>query len=180
MKTTHSATPIIVGALAIASILGAALFVATQSQSQPAASSTNPTATTQAATKETTNQATNTATASTTPTSPSTSTTPATTSGYKDGNYSATASYTVPRGYENSITVTLTVKDGLVTAAKSTHTYTDHESAMYIDSFDGSIQSSVVGKTIRSLSSLSRVGGASLTTSGFDDAITTIATRAKA
>jgi hypothetical protein len=49
---------------------------------------------------------------------------------------------------------------------------------MYIDSFDSSIKSVVIGKSLDM--SLSRVGGASLTTHGFEDALATIANQAKA
>ena len=61
-----------------------------------------------------------------------------------------------------------------------THDYQDHESQMYVSSFDDYISGKVVGKNISTLTSLSRVGGASLTTEGFDQAIQTIAAQAKA
>lgn len=173
----------LVGSLAIATIIGAAAFVLSQSTSTKLSAA--PTANTaQIATKETTSQATDsaasTATAPTTSqTTSSTTASTSTSSGYKDGTYTAAASYSVPRS-SNTIDVSLTVKDGVVTAVKTSHNYSDRESGMYIDSFDSSIQSSVVGKSIGSLTSLSRVGGASLTTYGFEDALATIANQAKA
>lgn len=175
MKTTSPTTPIIVGALAVASIIGATVFAFTQNSSP----------TTTAATGRTTAQtttATPTTTAATDTTSTSTAATTSTSSsGYKDGTYTASASYSVPRG-SNSIDVSVTVKNGVVTAVKATHGYSasDRESGMYVDAFDSSINSSVVGKAIDSITSLSRVGGASLTTYGFDDALATIANQAKA
>ncbi len=179
MKTTNSSTPVIVGALAIASIVGAALFVATQSN--PTSTSLALTASSQTATKETTSQTTETAvntTPATTSSNANASATAANTSGYKDGTYSASGNYSVPRG-NNSIQVSLTVKNGVVSSVKTSHNYNDRESGMYIDSFDSRIESAVVGKSLGDIS-LSRVGGASLTTYGFEDALSTIANQAKA
>ena len=50
---------------------------------------------------------------------------------------------------------------------------------MYIDSFVSAVQNAVVGKGVDGLSP-SRIGGASLTTQAFDDALATIRTDAKA
>ena len=180
MKSTDPTTPIIVGALSIASIIGASVYVLTQSNASNA--STGTTTTAQTATKETTSQATDTAAASNTAStvSPTTNTTnTANSSSYKDGTYTASANYGVPHGFQNSIKVTLTVTNGKVTSAEASHDYNDRESGMYVDSFDSSLDSAVVGKAIASLSP-SRIGGASLTTYGFDDALAIIANQAKA
>ena len=109
-----------------------------------------------------------------------TSATPAQTasSGYKDGTYSATTQYRVPRG-SNNIDVSVTVKDGIVTAVKASHDYNDRESGMYIDSFESTLQSAVAGKSLDGLQ-LNRIGGATLTTVAFDDAIASIQNDAKA
>lgn len=107
----------------------------------------------------------------------STSTT-SSSSSYKDGTYSASVNYYVPHG-TNSLTAKITVKDGKVTALSTDHEYADHESGMYVDSFESAIKSAVVGQDVGSLS-LSRVGGATLTTQAFDDALTTIRNDAKA
>ncbi len=171
MKTTNPATPILVGALAVASIVGATVFAFHQNSTSTSASKTPTTSQTSSAdttgTTSTTSVADNGASAS------------SVSSSYKDGTYTATASYSVPHGYQNTIDVTVTVKDGVVTAVKTSHNYQDQESSMYIDAFDAAIQSSAVDKAIGTISSLSRVGGASLTTYGFDEAIATIANQAK-
>lgn len=112
-----------------------------------------------------------TSTSSTTSTSSSSST-------YKDGTYSATASYYVPHG-TNSLTADVTIKDGVITAVSVDHNYSDHESAMYIDSFESALKSTVVGQSVGSLS-FSRIGGATLTTEAFDQALRTIQSDAKA
>lgn len=100
-------------------------------------------------------------------------------SGYKDGTYTASASYSVPHNGSNSIAVTLTVKDGVITAVNADNSYTDHESSEYIDMFEQALEGKVVGQSVASLSP-SRIGGASLTTGGFSDALETIRTQAKA
>ena len=175
MKSTNASTPMVVGVLAIASIIGAAAFVLTQSGSNiQSASQTNTVA--QAATKETAAQVSNTVAAASTNTA-TTNTSNTTTSGYKDGTYSASAGYQVPHG-SNTIDLTITMKNGVISALKTSHDYGDRESGMYIDSFDSSIKSVVIGKSLDM--SLSRVGGASLTTHGFEDALATIANQAKA
>lgn len=110
----------------------------------------------------------------------STSTTPtaSSSSSYNDGQYTAKTTYYVPHG-TNTLSATVTIASGKVTAVKVSHDYSDNESGMYIDSFESAIQEAVVGKTISGLS-LSRIGGASLTTQAFDDVIATIESNAKA
>ena len=120
-------------------------------------------------------------TATPTPTTPSTTTTtPVTTTSnkYKDGTYTASATYSVPHG-SNSISVNVTIANDAITNVSTNHTYKDSESGMYVDSFDSYISSKVVGKSVSSLS-LSRVGGASLTTIGFNNALNTIVKNAAA
>lgn len=97
---------------------------------------------------------------------------------YKDGTYTSTVSYYVPRG-SNSLTAKVTVTSGTVTAVKVDHNYNDRESGMYIDSFESALQSAAVGKSIDGLSP-GRIGGATLTTQAFDDALTAVRNDAKA
>ena len=97
---------------------------------------------------------------------------------YKDGTYSATISYSVPHG-TNSLVAKVTVANNKVTDLSVDNDYADNESGMYIDSFESAIKSAVVGQDIGTLS-LSRIGGATLTTQAFDDALTTIRNDAKA
>jgi uncharacterized protein with FMN-binding domain len=136
--------------------------------------------------KATVSVATNTATQQSTPaTAPSTTTTtttPVTTSssssGFKDGTFSATSSYYVPNSNE-SIGVSLTLKDGVITNASIQNSQGDRTSAAYQQSFTDSYKSYVIGKKISSLQ-LGSVGGASDTTQGFDDAVSQIASQAQA
>lgn len=121
-------------------------------------------------------------TASTTATTGATSTSSssaAVTNSYKDGTYTASANYSVPHSYQNSINVSITVKDGTISTASATHSSSDNESAQYIESFNSTLSSKVVGQSL-SGASFSRIGGASLTTSGFQTALETIKNEAAA
>lgn len=119
-------------------------------------------------------------TSNSSPTTPQqTSSVAGTPSTYAGGTYSETISYYVPRGVRNGVTVRVTVKDNIVTDVTTNHDYSDRESAYYIDSFDQEIKPSIVGKNLGTASP-SRVGGASLTTTAFDDALDTIRNDAKA
>jgi uncharacterized protein with FMN-binding domain len=98
-------------------------------------------------------------------------------SSYKDGTYSATADYYVPHGDE-TIAVSLTIQNGLITNASIQNSEGDRESAQFQENFATSYKSYVVGKSISGLR-LSVVSGASDTTQGFNDALTQIATEAQ-
>lgn len=95
---------------------------------------------------------------------------------YKDGTYSAQSEYSVPRSYE-SIKVTVTIKNDVVTDSKIVNSEGDHESASYQERFASEYKSYVVGKKIGDIE-LSYVAGASDTTEGFNDAIKKIAQQA--
>jgi uncharacterized protein with FMN-binding domain len=178
MKSTNTSTPMLVGALAIASIIGAAAFVLTQSNTGKQTTS-QASATSQTTTQETSAQTSKAATSVGANTPDSTTTTNTASSGYKDGSYSASAVYSVPKGFSNDITVTVSVENGVIASVSSKHSYEDRESGDYVDWFDAAIDEYVVGKSLGDVS-LSRVGGASLTTYGFEDALATIANQAKA
>jgi len=163
---------IIVGSTAVlvaAGITGAWLFGKTDTTSSAVAAGSS-TAATQSTTASTT------ATPATTTSSSSSATS---SSGYKDGTYKATANYYVPHGATNSLTASVTISGGKVSSVTVNNNYSDQESSMYIDSFVSAVQNAVVGKGVDGLSP-SRIGGASLTTQAFDDALATIRTDAKA
>ncbi len=179
----NSTTPKIVGALVIVAVTasGAYYFILRdikpeQTRSTLPAATTSSAVSVQPTTSATTTPATTTPATATTPVATTSS---ATTSGYKDGTYTATASYYVPHG-QNNISVKIVIKNGVVSSVTPTHDYADGESQMYTGSFNDSISGKVVGKDISSLASLSRVGGASLTTEGFDQAIQAIISQARA
>jgi cytoskeletal protein RodZ len=94
---------------------------------------------------------------------------------YQNGTYSATKSYRTPDGtYQMNVSVT--VKDDTVTG--STLSF-DADGARdgYSKRFSSDYQSQIVGKNLGS-ASLSRVGGASLTTKAFNSALDSIRSQA--
>jgi uncharacterized protein with FMN-binding domain len=177
MKSSYNTyTPRIVGALAIAIVAGAGgylLFTSTKSMSASSATTT----TSQVA--STTSSATPATSASATTTDTSTTSSSTVSSGYKDGTYSSTITYSVPKGATNTLAVTLSISGGKITVVDTANTIEDRESQEYVDSFSSRISSSVVGTTI-SDAYVGRVGGASLTSNAFNNALDAIMTNAAA
>ena len=96
---------------------------------------------------------------------------------YKDGNFTANASYTDPGRKEHDIAVTLTIADDIITAASVLYNGGAANTPNHTR-FENGYKQEVVGKSLDSIS-LSRVGGASLTTEAFNDAVATIKAEAK-
>lgn len=125
----------------------------------------------------TNNTSTNNTTANSDNSSSNTASTNNTTSStYSDGQYSSDINYSVP-GSQNTISVTLTINSDTITDITVNDSYSDRESDRYITGFESSIESKVVGKKISNIS-LSRVGGASLTTNAFNRALNNIKNQA--
>jgi uncharacterized protein with FMN-binding domain len=97
--------------------------------------------------------------------------------GYKDGTYTATGNYTSPGGNE-SIGLSVTLKDGAITNSTVTEGASDPEAREYQQDFIGSYKSFVTGKNIDDIK-LSRVSGSSLTSNGFNRALDQIKQQAK-
>ena len=95
---------------------------------------------------------------------------------YKDGIYVASSDYFVPSG-SNSISATVTIKNGKIAAVNTSDNYSDYTSSYYVDSFKSSVSGEIVGQSLDGLSP-SRVGGASLTTYAFDNVLDTIRSKA--
>ncbi len=110
-------------------------------------------------------------------TSTSTNTT-ATVTMYKDGTYSNSQTYRVPEGESNSIDVKITLSGDVIKDLTVDSNYDSRESERYVSGFESSIKSKVVGKKISDVN-LSIVGGASLTTDAFTEAISEIQAEAK-
>jgi len=117
-------------------------------------------------------------TETTTPVSNTDTDSDAVASSYKDGTYSATGSYSSPGGRE-SIKLTVTIKDGIITSTSLDEKASNGEAKEYQDDFDSGYKTLVVGKNIDEVS-LSRVAGSSLTSNGFNDALDEIKSDAKA
>jgi uncharacterized protein with FMN-binding domain len=97
---------------------------------------------------------------------------------YKNGTYTATGSYFAPSGSEK-IGVTLVLKDDLVTDSILTLSAVNPQTRRYQQMFADNYKTFVVGKNINQVH-LTRVSGSSLTSSGFNDAVTKIKAQAKA
>ncbi|MEO5535622.1 MAG: hypothetical protein ABIR17_10870 [Pseudolysinimonas sp.] len=91
---------------------------------------------------------------------------------YTDGTYTADGSYVVPSGTE-SVTVELTLKGDIVTNVVVTGHATDPQAIQHQSEFAGGIAAVVVGKDIDTLQ-VSRVGGSSFTSIGFNKALAEI------
>lgn len=100
------------------------------------------------------------------------------TSAYKNGSYAASSSYYVPHSNE-TIDVSLTLKNGVIADISIQNSASDHVSAQYQKDFASVYKSYVVGKKLSELQ-LGIVAGASDTTQGFDDALSQIASKAQA
>jgi len=107
---------------------------------------------------------------------PATTTTEAAT--YKDGTYTEKGRYVSPGGAE-SIDVTVTIANDIITSATVTSNATRGESSEHQADFIAGYKSLVVGKDIDQVS-LSRVAGASLTSNGFNAALKLIKADAQA
>ncbi len=106
---------------------------------------------------------------STTTTDSSDTDTQESTSAYADGTYDAIGSYISPGGRE-SIALTVTIENGIITATSITEESASGEAREYIQRFASGYEELVVGKAVDDVS-LSRVAGSSLTSNGFNDAL---------
>ena len=96
---------------------------------------------------------------------------------YKDGEYSATGEYKSPAQVE-TVDITLTLEDGIVTAAEFTGNATNQVSQKLQGLFADGYEEEVVGKSIDEIK-LTVVNGSSLTPKGFMDALEQVKEEAK-
>ncbi len=114
-----------------------------------------------------------------TPSSSSDSTGTTSTAGeYTDGTYTAEGSYQTPETVE-TISVTLTLADGVVTDVEVTGDPQARETEQYQGQFIAGIADEVVGVNIDDLN-VDRVAGSSLTSGGFNEAVESIKEQAAA
>jgi len=97
---------------------------------------------------------------------------------YFDGQYIAEGSYVVPNGTTETLTVSLTLKDGIITDADFISTPIEAGSKFNQGNFRKGFKDLVVGKDIDSVN-LTVVNGSSLTPKGFMSALATIKTKAQ-
>jgi hypothetical protein len=99
--------------------------------------------------------------------------TPAVASGQ---TYSEKVSYLTPARTEHKLNISLTVAAGVVTGASIVYDEGAGFSNGHQERFDNAYKAQVVGKSLENIS-LSRVGGASLTSEAFNKAVATIAAK---
>ena len=97
---------------------------------------------------------------------------------YADGTYTAEGAYSTPESVE-TITVTVTLEDDVVTDVEVTGDPQKRESEQYQGRFIGGIADVVIGQDIDDIQ-VSRVAGSSLTSGGFNKAIEAIKSEAAA
>ena len=95
-----------------------------------------------------------------------------------DGTYTVTGGYQSPNGPE-TVVVTVSVADGIVTAATVDPQATNSTSSRYQGQFAGGIADEVVGKPLAQVE-VTRVAGSSLTGRGFNEAMDQIRSEAQA
>jgi uncharacterized protein with FMN-binding domain len=91
---------------------------------------------------------------------------------YADGTYAADGSYASPGGPE-SIQVSLTLQDNIVTAVSVTPEATSGNAKQYQTAFASGIAEEVIGVDINDLA-VDKVSGSSLTSIGFNEAVEAI------
>jgi hypothetical protein len=107
-------------------------------------------------------------------------TTTSDTTSVANGTYNAKGTYLTPKRTEHAVEVTLTVEDGMVTESvvlfdnKPAGESSNPNQVNFYESYT----SEVVGQPLETIS-LSRVGGASLTTNAFNDAVAIILAEAR-
>lgn len=99
-------------------------------------------------------------------------------SAFKDGAYTANGKYSTPESTE-SITVNVTLKNGVIIDTSANATPRSRDSREYVTMFLENYKSQVIGKNISELK-LGRVSGSSLTPQGFNTALESITSQAKA
>jgi hypothetical protein len=97
--------------------------------------------------------------------------TPDTTAGT---TFTEDVSYLTPARTEHKMAVSLTITDGVVTDSTIVYDGGEGFSNPNQERFDAAYKAEVIGKTLSEIS-LSRVGGASLTSQAFNDAVAKIA-----
>lgn len=96
---------------------------------------------------------------------------------YRDGSYSSLGSYLSPGGHE-TLKVTLTLSNQVITALDMTSVMVDPTAAGYEADFEAGVNAIVVGRGIATIH-VGAVGGSSLTGLGFNSALANIKAQAK-
>lgn len=103
---------------------------------------------------------------------------PTTETSFADGSYTTQASYFTPRRTEHLMDITLTVENDVVTDASIIWDGDATPKTPSHSGFDVAYKAEVVGQPLSEIN-LSRVGGASLTSDAFNEAVDTIEAEAR-
>jgi len=101
---------------------------------------------------------------------------PETVAQFTDGTYTAPASYFTPRRTKHDMDITLTIVDDIITAAVITYDGGVAQTPIH-SRFDEAYRAEIIGQPLEQVS-LSRTGGASLTSGAFNEALVEIKTQA--
>ena len=105
-----------------------------------------------------------------------THTTPAEKNTYNNGTYTANATYFTPKRVQHNISVSVTINNDIITDADVLYDDAEAKTPSHIG-FDGAYEQRVLGAEVDNLD-LARVGGASLTTTAFNEALADITSNA--
>jgi hypothetical protein len=108
---------------------------------------------------------------------PTTNTTAAGAASYKSGSHATKVTYMTPARSEYVLDVTLILENDIITDAQITYSQ-GAEKDPNAAKFEAAYRTEVIGKDIDAIN-LSRVGGASLTTGAFNNAVANIKNDAK-
>jgi major membrane immunogen (membrane-anchored lipoprotein) len=89
---------------------------------------------------------------------------------FKDGTYTVEDAYFVMAGLSEPMLTTVTLDDGIITDASVAFDAQDIQSEYHQRDFTAAYKSEVIGASIKEVP-FSRIGGASLTTGGFNDSL---------
>jgi hypothetical protein len=96
----------------------------------------------------------------------------------QDGTFETTIAYSVPNNHEETMRISITLKDNVVTATEISYVPSNGTSERYLNRFNEWHAAEVVGQPIDEIK-LSRLGGASLTTVAFNNALADIMEQAR-
>jgi uncharacterized protein with FMN-binding domain len=164
-------TILAVSAVGLLVLIGAGVVLFTSTQKDTAGSSTSSSSTSISSSLSSTSSSTS--SLSTTSISTATAATV-----YRDGTYKASGSYTSPGGNE-SVEVTITLKDDLITSVSTSTDSKERQSRQYLGLFSQGISGQVNGKTLDNANVSGNVNGSSLTGRGFNQALKNIADQAR-
>ncbi|MBN9213399.1 MAG: hypothetical protein ABS62_09945 [Microbacterium sp. SCN 70-200] len=176
IRTTAVPRPVRAG-VAAASVVGIVALAGCAADASAETTDTSTSASTSSSSSAT--DTSTSASASATDSSTDSSTDTTSTSTYTDGTYTADGTYIDGGGTSETISVTITLEDDIVTAVEVTGDAASPQSQQYQTAFIGGIADVVVGQDIDTLS-VSRVAGSSLTSGGFNNALETIKSEALA